>query len=149
MTFVLCFPDAHIADGYRWSSVNGYRGYPKHNSEKTLVLRKTKKILTEASPYYGDNRFCLYLYKLAVDNSTCLMAHYLGDCSIFKDLPFQRQSCNPKKPWFSTAKKVLSEIRAQPDARPQALYEELQCQPEASAQPAYCPRNLKQVSPGY
>jgi hypothetical protein len=116
-----------------------------------LVQRKTKRILTEASPYYGDNGFCLYLYKLPVDGPTPLMVHYLGDCSVFKDMPFNRQSSDPKKqnsvrkPWFSTAKKVLSDIKAKPDVRPQALYEELQCQPEANEQPAYCPRNLKQV----
>jgi hypothetical protein len=86
----------------------------------------------------------MFIHKLPVEPSPVLV-HYIGDASIFVPQPHGNEIKKPTKDYFSTAAPTNTAIKQSNGKHPQDVYESMKSQPDARVQPAFGPRNLKQV----
>lgn len=139
----LNFSEDYTADCYNWSQNGGWHHFPK---KAPKVSRRQRKILTAAEEVNGDDRFSVYLHKLYKDDSSPLLVHYVGDEKVFEPRCHGNEKKNKAREFFSTAPSVREAIK-QIDGQPaQLVYQTMRSKSDARTNPAYGPRNLKQVS---
>lgn len=85
----------------------------------------------------------MYIYQLPTRPSP-LLVHYVGDSTIYQPMA-HRSAVQSNQEFIRTAKSVGDKAKQNLDKPPQ-LYEEILCESKASGQPAYQPRDRKQLS---